>query len=204
MQLSNQGFLTYSYRSGDTQAPIIVIDGDDAFLRTAEYGKKFEVFAATATDALTLGATCRVSVTSPSGKIIASGISASEPFTVDGDEYGFYSIVYAASDKYGNSSQKTVTVRIKDTVAPVINATVKLPSTVKVGKTVTLPKFTATDNLDKSPFIALFVVDAHGRYHTVEQGAKYSFTEKGKYKIVLYARDEAMNTARQEYTITAE
>lgn len=70
------------------------------------------------------------------------------------DTVGTYAVIYRVVDKSGNETKLTVTVKVRDTVAPVINGLATLTYNVHIDPAVienylrTSASFTATDNLE--------------------------------------------------------
>ena len=107
--------------SQDTEAPVIVIKGDNP--ATVELGSSYTDEGAVALDGTT---------------VTSSG-------TVDTSTLGVYKITYTATDLAGNTSTKTRTVNVVDTTAPVVTLTGSASVTVELGGTYTELGATATD-----------------------------------------------------------
>jgi len=115
----------------DTSAPVITLSGDDPL--TLEVGTAYEEPGYTATD------NCDGDITE---QVDVSG-------SVDHTALGSYTLHYNVSDSSGNpAEEKTRTVNVVDTTAPVITLSGDDPLTLEVGTAYEEPGYTATDNYD--------------------------------------------------------
>ena len=73
---------------------------------------------------------------------------------------------------------------------------------VKVGKKYTLPTITAVDNQNNPIEVFIIVLDVDEKVHIVSDN-KYTFTKKGTYEIMFYAKDSNGIVAFERYTVKA-
>lgn len=201
VRISNQGFLSYSYKNGDTQGPIVSLSEYTDEETTVNYGERITVLSAKGTDVLSAGAECFVTVIDPAGNVVLQQTLADVNREITASVYGAYSLVYTAKDVSGNATTKFYTVRVKDDEKPQITYTGKVKDSYKVGDKIKIPDFTVTDNNDTNPEKAVFIVDSHGKYRLQSVGKEYVFKESGVYRLVLYARDSSMNVTTKEFII---
>lgn len=88
-----------------------------------------------------------IKVVSPGGQELFSGKFA-DYSPVDITENGKYDVIYQAEDAYGNVASVTKSVFSNDDVAPELTVSDLEKSEYKLGDTVTIPAYTASDNLD--------------------------------------------------------
>ena len=118
----NTGIATRTVNVVDTTAPVITVTGDDEI--TIEKGSTYTELGAS---------------TDGGEDVTPSG-------TVDTDVVGTYILTYSATDAAGNQAiEKTRTVNVVDTTAPVITVTGYNPATVEKGSTYTDEGATTTD-----------------------------------------------------------
>ena len=145
LKIGNQN-LGYRSDHKDHAAPIVLLSGE--FYSEQDYGNMAVVPAAEAFDVLS-DATITVSVRSPKFAYIIRDADARVPHTFELNEFGSYMVIYKATDSAGNSSAPfSRTIRVYDTIAPVITITGSLKSTYSLNASVSIPKYTVTDNLD--------------------------------------------------------
>ena len=118
-----------SFAQGDTQAPVITLNGSATVSVSA--GSSYTDAGATATDNVDTSVT-----------VTTSG-------TVDTATPGVYTVTYNATDAAGNAATPvTRTVTVSDTTAPVITLTGSATASVAWGSSYTDAGATATDNVD--------------------------------------------------------
>lgn len=123
-----------------------------------------------------------------------------DEYTITLSKYGEYAIIYKAVDSSGNSLPLTVSLLVFDNVKPEITVNGNIPSTIKVGTTITLPGATATDNLDGELDSVYIYVQAPSGTIALYVGSSltnYSFLpkEKGIYVVKYCAMDASGNFA---------
>ena len=137
-------------------------------------------------------------VTDPDRKEILTG-SADKQYSFKTEKYGRYRIEYQA----GSADAIMTTVYCYDIVAPEIKAG-KLPASVKVGTTLTLPEAEYSDNNTKTDKLLSYVYVLYGnnRKELVKDGS-YTFKTAGKYTIRYVVYDEYQNYTVAEFTVIA-
>lgn len=131
-----------------------------------------------------------------------------------GAQRGQYTICSVVNDGAGNySMEKLLNVYVYDENPPTIQVSGNMPTTAKVGATVSFPKITAQDNesgdkvilqllvIRESMHTTQVAVDDNNRNGVVIEGANYTFTQAGTYTIRVVATDESFNTCVKEYKI---
>ncbi|KAA1246128.1 DUF5011 domain-containing protein [Aquimarina sp. RZ0] len=111
-------------------SPIITLIGDNPLV--VEFGVEFVDPGATANDDMDGDISSQIQVT---------GI-------VDVNTLGEYTLTYAVTDSSGNETQVTRTVRVDDSIAPVITLVGTNPFMVDIGSAFVDPGATATDNVN--------------------------------------------------------
>ena len=76
----------------------------------------------------------------------------------------------------------------------------EISQTASVGDTIRLPEASATDDTTTTLKIEIFVIDPHGVMYTADETLKV--TEKGRYIVRYYVRDDNYNFAMREFVIT--
>lgn len=123
----NQGTAQRTVTVADTTAPTITVAGSN---ETVEAGGTYEDNGASVTDL------CDSTVT----------LTTNNP--VDEDTLGEYTVTYSATDASDNEAQKTRTVSVTDTIAPVITLTGDSAITLTVGDSYSDAGATATDTFE--------------------------------------------------------
>lgn len=140
------------------------------------------------------------------GKVITSdkGVKLSEvtpendSFTIS--EEGVYTLLYTASDWYGNDASYMVRIYVVEKNPPTLNVT-KWEKSFKEGK-VDLPQVTVKDDVTKEPVVYMTVFGPRGQIYKTD-GKTFTATEKGQYVLRITAFDEIGNTTivEKEFTI---
>ncbi|MDM5264393.1 DUF5011 domain-containing protein [Sulfurovum sp. XTW-4] len=115
----------------DTQAPVIILNGDTNI--TIEVGTAYSELGATATDNYDGNLTTSIEINASS---------------VDTNTVGVYTVIYDVNDSSGNVAEVTRTVNVVDTQAPVITLNGDANITLGLGSTYIDAGATATDNED--------------------------------------------------------
>ena len=137
-------------------------------------------------------------VTAPDKKVILTG-SADKQYSFVTEKYGRYRIEYQA----GSADAIMTTVYCYDIVAPEIKVG-KLPASVKVGTTLTLPEAEYSDNdtVNEKLLSYVYVLYGNNIKELVKNGS-YTFKSAGKYTIRYVVYDEYQNYTVAEFTVTA-
>ena len=204
-QIGNHYFNYYSVSLGypdcDPVGPEIVVYGDTNFA-TVGIGSVYTVPAAAAFDVLSGSAEVTVTVRG-GGVTLLSAASCAAPQIVTLGKYGLYSVIYEARDVYGNVSVKTLQVKVKDEIPPVIRVSGAHEETVRVGQSVKIADYTATDG-EGTVTSAVFLKDASLKITFVSVGESVVFGKAGEYEIVYLATDDSQNVARVSVRITVK
>lgn len=188
--LSNQGLASAAYSRGDRQGAAIGLSGE--ILREYSRGDILALPAASAYDVVQGRPYApTVTVTSPSGA--KTELSAETGHNLPLNEYGVYEIVYAAIDYYGNEGTLRVSVTVKDTEAPVIMVRGEIPSEVSAGESITVPQFTAYDNVGVAGGY-IFLEDAQTKKTLVGGGDSLDLAA-GRYRLIYMVQDTSGNSA---------
>jgi PKD repeat protein len=117
---------------------------------------------------------------------------------VDINKTGTYIVTYQVRDKSGNSAQTiTRTVKVVDTIAPVLTLNGPQNDSVDVFKSYTDPGVTVSDNYDKNQDITIVV---SGSFYTAFAGGKNS-SVTGTYTIIYTATDQSGNKSSITRTV---
>ncbi len=195
--IANQNFNNYVR---DAITPLLTIDG--SFSGTYIPGQTVTLPAATAYDVL--GATGEITVTvkSASGQVVASGTADKELLFVP-QSYGTYSVVYSVSDASGNKTTYTSSIVVIDDVKPTLSFDKSIPETAKVGTTITLPKYTVSDNGDIDQVVVKkYVCGPDGIMVAVLGDGTVKLDKKGTYFIYYFVVDDNGNTTNYTFKIT--
>ena len=144
LKIGNQN-LGHRNTHRDRAAPIILLNDD--FFSEQDYGDMAIVPTAEAYDVLS-NANVTMSVRNPKLTYIIRDQDARIPHTFELNEFGNYMVIYKATDAAGNSSTYSRTIRVYDTIAPVITITGSLRESYSLNSKISIPKYTVTDNLD--------------------------------------------------------
>lgn len=196
VQIGNQ---MITNRNIDAIAPQITYDGEVPL--SGIKGAEIALPAAIIADVIDPNASVRLTVYGPENDIV---LETNE--IVEGgvkfipEENGKYRVVYTISDASGNSFPQTYNLNVADVVAPELVVNGEISQTASVGDTIRLPGASATDDTTEALKIEIFVIDPHGVMYTADETLKV--TEKGRYIVRYYVRDDNYNFAMREFVIT--
>ena len=192
----------------DTTGPVLIGANDSISGSANVYvNEKYEFAKLRAFDVLD-GEYCDVFVSIQKGGnyiLVSQKLEKNSSFVFE--EAGSYTLYYTAKDAGGTSVRRQVNIVAKDFVNPVLQVG-KVPTRVGVGKTVTLPKATATDDssaLEKITVYA-YITNPSGVRKLIsgKDEYKYTFTKAGTYVLRYVAMDDSGNEAVKEFTIVAK
>ena len=165
---------------------------------TTYAGYKVETEVVTAYDLFGSSVPVKFTVTGPDKKVILTG-SADKRYEFYTEQYGRYRIEYQA---YGADAIMT-TVYCYDIVPPEIKVG-KLPESVEVGTTLTLPEAEYSDNYTSTDKLLSYVYVLYGnnRKELIKDGS-YTFKTAGEYTIRYAVYDEYQNYTVAEFTVIA-
>ena len=75
----------------------------------------------------------------------------------------------------------------------------EVPQTASVGDVIRLPAASAKDETSVTLKVEVFVIDPHGMMYTVD--GSLTVSERGRYIIRYYVRDDNYNFAMQEFAV---
>lgn len=120
-------------------------------------------------------------------------------YTIKMDKYGAYKVTYTATDTSEKKSTEPITLTVFDDVNPVITLEDEMPTSMKKNKSITIPKATATDNLDGKLKVYVYVEDPTGMVSmmvgSVSENYTFKPTSSGLYVIKYLATDKAGNVS---------
>lgn len=186
----------------DVSGPTINVLGDFDEIKK---GEQLIIPAAKAFDFFSGVESLSVSVLAPNGTYLLKDADISESLSVTASYIGKYTIIYSAKDYLGNESSNSTysySVSITDSVPPVITLSGTVQTTGSVGKKITLPKMTATDDNTPQDELLTYV------YYIAPNGqvvkiTDYSFepSQKGQYVVIYFAQDGDGSTAIRRFVI---
>lgn len=209
MQLGEQSFSAshwegnYSYL---TAAPTLTLYGkyeNENYL----LGEEFSVFSASAYGLLIEHADITVTVVSPSGKTVCSGAASGKTLTAE--EYGEYTITYAARYTSGGGAETATTylsytVKVRHYETPTIALQGEPAGKGRIGQSYTVPAASASAVYGEANIQVLFIAP-DGAYIDVTGMESFSFdgahSKVGRWRLVYLAKDIFYNTARTEYLV---
>ena len=150
------------------------------------------------------------------------GTEHTEPFTIS--QYGRYKMLITAKDSCGNKVKVNKVVFVNDDIAPTLTVNALSKTTYMLGETVTIPSYTATDNMESrrvdvililpNAEVHLLTSDLNGEItYALTDATLYNSTfrvdntsfraeQKGTYILRYVVNDEQYNRAVQELTFT--
>lgn len=150
------------------------------------------------------------------------GTEHTEPFAIS--QYGRYKMLITAKDSCGNKVKVNKVVFVSDDVAPTLTVNALSQTEYKVGDTVSIPTYTATDNMENCRVdVILILPDAQVRLLTSDLNGEITYAltdatlynstfrvdntsfrteQKGTYTLRYVANDDQYNRAVQELTFT--
>ena len=151
-----------------------------------------------------------ITVYDPEGEMIES-VDSTYLYEADGsisydillDKVGEYTVLYIAEDVSGNRYDYAYySVFVLDTEGPKISVDA-IGAVVSVGKEITIPKVSVSDNDTKSSDIVVWVTvnKPDGRYVYVKSGSKFKFDKAGVYFIRYSAIDGHANVTTVEHQV---
>lgn len=120
-------------------------------------------------------------------------------YSIKLSSYGNYTVLYYAKDSAGKYIQLKKPLMVLDEVAPVITVSGTIKDTMKVGESLTIPNATATDNVDGTVNVYVYVKDPNGKIKRATN--TWEMTQKGNYVVQYVAIDEYGNMSVNSYEI---
>ena len=195
--IANQSFNAYTKAGDDTPAVV----GFAAELKE-EY-EKGEIFAmpeVCSGDVLSGKTEVKLTVKSPGGKTLASGVIPEKGWEIRLEEYGYYQLIFETEDGAYNEGKKVFRLYVADKTPPAIGNT-DVKGEYRKGKTFVVPEVVVTDDKsavgdDSDPLtVYLYLKNADGKTIGVTAGESIVLSEAGEYEFIVYAFDGSMNVA---------
>lgn len=183
----------------DSAGPQFIFETPMPRMQTANIGDETLVSAATAVDVLGGMGQVTVTVTNAEGDVVdgLQNAPCDVSRTIKLDSYGFYYIVYTASDGIKSSTYRSV-VNVKDKVAPEITVDGTFQGEYALNEAIFVPAATVSDNYSNTQLF-IYCVRPDGKIDILTAGAEYSCKLAGQHKIVYYAYDEDYNVTVKEF-----
>ncbi len=210
---------------GDTVAPQIVVNGE--FEKRCRRGENVTIYSADAFDVLGQVANLTLTVYAPDNTCILNRVATDKDYEIYLEQTGRYRVIYEATDSYGNSKGGSMGTNIIsiDEALPSLSVQNNLKTVYKVGDTVSLPSYTATDTSGKvnvdiflelpSCEMRLIVRNLNGKvvsYLSKQDGMypnsfkvdenTFKLETAGKYTLIYFAYDDAYNYVMQKIELT--
>lgn len=201
--ISNQA-LSYDDQYGWLDASAVLSFSDKlAVASVVSLNSVFHLPSCAVYDLTSKDASANVTVTAPDGitKII-NRASVSDALSFVVNELGEYTIAFSILDGFGNTARSTYTVKVVDTVNPVLEINGILKSEIPAGKSVKLPTATATDAEDGECGVVILIRDLNTYGLYVAENGKYTFKRAGKYEIIYQTHDLSYNYTQYVFTVT--
>ena len=139
-------------------------------------------------------------VTSVEGIVLDGTCDPGKTYTVRLSSYGDYNVVYEASDSSGNSVSESYGISVEDTVAPQIVLEEDYTAAAKVGDTVSIAEFKASDDYSETLNIYIFIVSPFGNLYRLD-GNAFEAVVRGTYTVLITVYDENNNFAMAKYDV---
>lgn len=133
-------------------------------------------------------------------KVVLVQQSAATARSFIASETGEYKVVYAASDKTGNTRTLSYEIVIMDKAKPVVTLEGQWQDKAEVGSTIRLPKMRAVSEGDVKIYV--FVKNPNGGMTEVDDTLQYTFENAGKYIVYYYAYGSNYTYVLSKGTIT--
>lgn len=185
----------------DNEAPEITVDIPGGKVATAKKGTKYKVYSASAKDNMDGD----VKVSARAILNYGSGRESILPI-VDGcfdiPYEGNYAIVYEASDRMGNVSQKVVRITTTETIEEIkIAAKADIQKEIKQGLLYAFPEYEMTGG--SGALTGTFHVTKDGKEYPIEK-TYFIPKEKGDYSITYTATDYLGESKEETYTLSVK
>lgn len=165
-----------------------------------------------AADVFSVGIDVVLSVFAPSGSYatdvngtILNKVSASQMYTLQLKEYGYYTVTYTATDDLGRINKKgIIEIRVEDIQPPTVELgahsnKASLNDVFVAAKPIIKDNYSAADQCNYSVYVICPDYDVEEMSLYSESG--FRFTKTGKYTVLYYVEDEAGNVTMLSYDI---
>lgn len=174
----------------DKAAPVATYVGT---IKSMNYiGETLYLPALVAEDTLDPSVVNTITVTAPNGEVVLKA-DANKETSIVLDQYGLYSIMYESIDSSGRRTFFEEFSTCINTVKPEITVSGKVPTSIVLNGTVTLPKATAVDDVDGAIEVKYFVIEPTGTIRLLDSTRKFKVTRSGRYTARFYAVDSSGN-----------
>lgn len=177
-------------KAKDEIKPVIFLD--EPFMMRQKLGTKAAIPTARAYDVLGQITEFTVTVTTITGEVLASG-SAMETLDLTLDKAGSYLVTYYAEDTYGNFKSLPYSILVSDETAPTLTVKDSLKKEYKVGSTIKIPTYSATDN-GENCYIQVSLIMPNNELRVLQYSENGEITyvlEKGLYESAFCAGKDA-------------
>lgn len=120
--------------------------------------------------------------------------------------YGQYSVSYVACDTFnGKDYTFGYVITVEDRIKPEVKFTTKIPEKVKVGETIVIPDFEASDNVSEKEKLTVnkYVCTPAGYVETIPADSNaFKPMSEGVYEIRIVVTDEAGNMTCEKISVT--
>jgi hypothetical protein len=196
------GFTAFQNINKDISKPIIILDSDISMIRGLN--EIVTVPSAWAIDILDFDVSLSVSVRYGLTYII-NNETADNPRFFMTDQFGFYNIIYRATDSSGNTTLLQYNVYVVNVIPPVLKLSEPAPTEAVVDKVLPLPLCTAQDALSGEELeVRIFVKDYNGSFTDLSEIKAFTPPSAGVYTIYYYARDKEFVYDIIEFTINVK
>ncbi len=178
----------------------------------AEINQTQKVYSAVITDVLNPITESYVSVTAPDGSFVTATngtllnkADAGVDYEFIFSNYGTYKVKYYAKDADGNSETGvTNNITVVDKEPPEVNVDGKIPTSVKFGSVVKIPKVVATDNIDEELTVNVVIYNTYTGFRTLLKEDEFTVKYVGDYVVTFVCYDAAGNVSSKSFTIKVE
>lgn len=191
-----------------------VVQMDDNYGGTRNIHTTYHIDPAYSFDVLSPNTVFTLDVLSPSGQPVkaldGTLLQKADPtkgYDISLEEYGqyYFTLTTIEDSRFlSNGSELTISyyVSVYDDVAPVVEFSTGMKKEAKVGETVLLPEFTASDNITKTEnlIIQRVMLTPRGDYRYLDESyTAYTFQEEGTYRFMIRVMDEAGNIVSKTF-----
>ena len=132
------------------------------------------------------------------GEVISTGEDGKCSFIIT--EFGKYTVIFKAYDKFGNEASSSFNVYCYDNIAPTITVNGKIQRSIQVGESISLPNAEVKDNIDIDLSFSIYAKNPTGSFVIIDN---FEFTPdvKGKWIIYYYTVDSCGNYALASFDV---
>ena len=117
------------------------------------------------------------------------------------DSYEDLIVTYTATDFAGNKREQRCSLSVIDRISPMVDIP-EVSESIKLGKTLTVPKIVYTDNSGSECVVSTYIVKPSGDKKWLKEGV-YTFDEKGEYKLRFCVFDNDGNSTCVEFIVVS-